>query len=171
MLGAIKKPSGSPTRRVQRSARDSNPQALSGARFRGECNTILPALQSGGMNKAAPPSTALQIGAPGFEPGTSATRTQRSTGLSHAPDPTRVKNGRGPNNGRGGIRTHAGVSPHDFQSCALSHSATRPKQQPWTGPTCTTKALGLSSPTQPTRVHGEYGGSGIRTHAVLPPTP
>ncbi len=29
-------------------------------------------------------------------------------------------------NGRGGIRTHAGVSPHDFQSCALSHSATRP---------------------------------------------
>ena len=25
------------------------------------------------------------IGAPGFEPGTSATRTQRSTGLSHAP--------------------------------------------------------------------------------------
>ena len=26
-----------------------------------------------------------QIGAPGFEPGTSATRTQRSTGLSHAP--------------------------------------------------------------------------------------
>ena len=30
-------------------------------------------------------------------------------------------------NGRGGIRTHAGVSPHDFQSCALSHSATRPR--------------------------------------------
>jgi hypothetical protein len=29
-------------------------------------------------------------------------------------------------NGRGGIRTHAGVNPHDFQSCALSHSATRP---------------------------------------------
>ena len=31
-------------KRVGRSARDSNPQALSGARFRGECNTILPAL-------------------------------------------------------------------------------------------------------------------------------
>src|SRR5690606_15082729 len=29
--------------------------------------------------------TAQSIGAPGFEPGTSATRTQRSTGLSHAP--------------------------------------------------------------------------------------
>ena len=29
----------------------------------------------------------LPIGAPGFEPGTSATRTQRSTGLSHAPEP------------------------------------------------------------------------------------
>ena len=26
-----------------------------------------------------------RIGAPGFEPGTSASRTQRSTGLSHAP--------------------------------------------------------------------------------------
>ena len=32
-----------------------------------------------------------------------------------------------PASGRGGIRTHVGVSPHDFQSCALSHSATRPK--------------------------------------------
>ena len=30
-------------------------------------------------------------------------------------------------NGRGGIRTHAGLHPHDFQSCALSHSATRPE--------------------------------------------
>ena len=30
-------------------------------------------------------SAALQVGAPGFEPGTSASRTQRSTGLSHAP--------------------------------------------------------------------------------------
>ena len=97
------------------------------------------------------------IGAPGFEPGTSATRTQRSTGLSHAPKaggrpcdgrevtlaasrgreaPARLNPGfegrpvRGrapPANGRGGIRTHVGVSPHDFQSCALSHSATRPK--------------------------------------------
>ena len=47
----IKKPYEFLTRRVyrslgshKRSARDSNPQALSGARFRGECNTILPAL-------------------------------------------------------------------------------------------------------------------------------
>ncbi len=32
-----------------------------------------------------PLQTAPSIGAPGFEPGTSATRTQRSTGLSHAP--------------------------------------------------------------------------------------
>jgi hypothetical protein len=29
-------------------------------------------------------------------------------------------------NGRSGIRTHAGFRPHDFQSCALSHSAIRP---------------------------------------------
>ena len=98
----------------QRSARDSNPQALSGARFRGECNTILPALQTAKPGypradraeasaprartvrsnpddiKKPPPPAALPIGAPGFEPGTSATRTQRSTGLSHAPEPTRV---------------------------------------------------------------------------------
>ena len=31
-------------------------------------------------------------------------------------------------NGRGGIRTHAGFRPHDFQSCALSHSAIRPRR-------------------------------------------
>ncbi len=35
------------------------------------------------------------IGVPGFEPGTSATRTQRSTGLSHAPEPTGNYHGRG----------------------------------------------------------------------------
>ena len=40
------------------------------------------------------PSRVTLIGAPGFEPGTSATRTQRSTGLSHAPCFS---------NGRGGI--------------------------------------------------------------------
>ena len=95
------------------------------------------------------PSHAPTVGAPGFEPGTSATRTQRSTGLSHAPKreerlPSNHSVQRtgwdGPPggftvlgrlqhpacNGRGGIRTHAGVNPHDFQSCALSHSATRP---------------------------------------------
>jgi hypothetical protein len=150
----------------KRSARDSNPQALSGARFRGECNTILPALQtasrgrggsrethalrclvgrcgvgtaaacaavtigapgwscgrdprcawvprdprssrrvpsqrvsagtltaprldlrfSSGRCQTAAACAAVTIGAPGFEPGTSATRTQRSTGLSHAPE-------------------------------------------------------------------------------------
>ena len=152
----------------------------------------------------------FSIGAPGFEPGTSATRTQRSTGLSHAPKvglppadgdarqlaaspaiqqgaapwarhrarwdsqpraaPSRPEGepedaqrrkaqpwvrtppppGRAPlASGRGGIRTHVGVSPHDFQSCALSHSATRPnnsrprplrarkgppERKPWSGP-------------------------------------
>ncbi len=35
------------------------------------------------------------IGVPGFEPGTSATRTQRSTGLSHTPDYSGTDNGRG----------------------------------------------------------------------------
>ena len=47
------------------------------------------------------------IGAPGFEPGTSATRTQRSTGLSHAPcslNPLSAAS-RPPRSGRGGIRS------------------------------------------------------------------
>ena len=30
--------------------------------------------------------SSIRVGAPGFEPGTSASRTQRSTGLSHAPN-------------------------------------------------------------------------------------
>ena len=253
------------------------------------------------------PSGGQPIGAPGFEPGTSATRTQRSTGLSHAPDPTRVQtqqrrggidlpavgrlashrlrasryllrrssqthsvifceylvgsnttafpiNGRGgidlaslgrlakqpsgliprplrrstqthsvifcedlvgsnttafPINGRGGIRTHAGVSPHDFQSCALSHSATRPRpfvprkgtDHPFSGGSGMDLAFARSSRATPSRLiprplrrstqthfvifcedhvgsntitallHPFSGGSGIRTHAVLPPTP
>ena len=109
---AKKPPRSFDLRGLQRSARDSNPQALSGARFRGECITILPALQMVTARRgfAAEPTASpraglcpgdafptcracsrqhadLQppIGAPGFEPGTSATRTQRSTGLSHAP--------------------------------------------------------------------------------------
>ena len=166
---------------------------------------ILPPLQT---TKPGLPSTCrgnpgeghgchLPIGAPGFEPGTSASRTQRSTGLSHAPhlpDGRRRQAGRIPTpwssspttgwdaanfvrwlrgppvrahsritplaappnplwvllrsprgfesrpsclfNGRGGIRTHAGFHPHDFQSCALSHSATRPEplRRGWRGP-------------------------------------
>ncbi len=66
--------------------------------------------------------SSIPVGAPGFEPGTSASRTQRSTELSHAPKSRK--------NGRGGIRTHAGINPHDFQSCALSRSATRPSFRP-----------------------------------------
>ena len=58
-LPEIKNPQGSLPRgssSSQRSARDSNPQALSGARFRGECNTILPALQDA-STPTAPPDT------------------------------------------------------------------------------------------------------------------
>ena len=39
--------------------------------------------------------SSIPIGAPGFEPGTSASRTQRSTGLSHAPYLPASDNGRG----------------------------------------------------------------------------
>ena len=157
-------------------------------------------------------SWASSIGVPGFEPGTSATRTQRSTGLSHTPDYSGNDNGRGgmelrsrsdPRSSRGSpdrrfaitlrplesnppsvlasrVRVGSngqldspmcpptsdfvnqrtgwdsnprGQCPHDFQSCALSHSATRPNAAAY--PHCTT----------------ESGGSGIRTHAVQAPTP
>ncbi len=117
-----------------RSGRDSNPQVLSDARFRGECNSrsatapntnnkarivsgfavttrahrtiprprpdhhftsnftrgtrieLRSPIGDPRRIRAKPQETFQTIGAPGFEPGTSATRTQRSTGLSHAPD-------------------------------------------------------------------------------------
>ena len=95
--------------------------------------------------------SSISIGAPGFEPGTSASRTQRSTELSHAPFLPTI------DNGRGGIRTHAGLHPHDFQSCALSHSATRPGH--------TRRPLGPD-------LRVANGGSGIRTHVgFLSPAP
>ncbi len=63
------------TWRAKRSRWDSNPHTLTGASFRDWCNT----------NYATAPNVAMKVGAPGFEPGTSASRTQRSTELSHAP--------------------------------------------------------------------------------------
>ena len=47
------------------------------------------------------------------------------------PRPVRPRDARGnrqATHGRSGIRTHAGLHPHDFQSCALSRSAIRPEQ-------------------------------------------
>ena len=118
----------------------------------------------------------ISIGAPGFEPGTSASRTQRSTGLSHAPNSTltgqtrfcgnawaRTCVKRTVSSGWGGIRTHEGINPHDFQSCALSRSATHP-------------VVGGGKGGARTESHHHHfttsnGGSGIRTHADLRPTP
>ena len=42
-------------------------------------------LVSESSSRVRPDRATFSVGAPGFEPGTSATRTQRSTGLSHAP--------------------------------------------------------------------------------------
>ncbi len=148
------------------------------------------------------------VGAPGFEPGTSASRTQRSTELSHAPKSTinrpkpRSYGKRGPSysqaegggieleripqrprwpsctpSGRGGIRTHVGINPHDFQSCALSRSATRPNSdlvsavQLPTAPRTTVRRLGSRIPHLQQDILQKHGGSGIRTHADLRPTP
>ena len=64
---------------------------------------------------------------PGFEPGTSASRTQRSTGLSHTPN---KKNGAHLGAGKadrvGFEPTRQFCCPHALQACALSHSATCP---------------------------------------------
>ena len=46
-----------------------------------------------------------------------------------------------PPNGWGGIRTHEGINPHDFQSCALSRSATHPSSD----------QTGDPKPTSPSR--------------------
>ena len=59
-----------------------------------------------GCRKGRSSLTDLQVGAPGFEPGTSASRTQRSTGLSHAPN---CASGRPGSNRR----------PQPWQGCAL----------------------------------------------------
>lgn len=81
-----------------------------------------------GQDRRARLITKPDIGAPGFEPGTSATRTQRSTGLSHAPrtqpHPPRVCT---PERTGWDSNPRGCLAPHDFQSCALSRSATRPE--------------------------------------------
>ena len=76
------------------------------------------------MNAAC---AALLIGAPGFEPGTSASRTQRSTGLSHAPkngtstdEPKRRSRGLDP---RITLMSISGRSGMDLVSLGRSRSA------------------------------------------------
>ena len=61
----------------------------------------------------------LPVGETGFEPATPASRTQCSTRLSYSPNESFQRTG-WDSNPRGLF------TPHDFQSCAFSHSATRP---------------------------------------------
>lgn len=103
-----------------------------GEGFEPSCACARTAFEAGPIDHLRHPSSlpcptgGTSIGVPGFEPGTSPTRTERSTGLSHTPSPAILPAGN-QSSGRGGIRTHAGFRPHDFQSCALSRSATRPE--------------------------------------------
>ena len=131
----------------RRSGRDSNPQVLSDARFRGVCNSrsaTAPLKQQSpddvepcrpglfGSTAVHPACAGPSIGAPGFEPGTSATRTQRSTGLSHAPD---LPFFRTRPNGRSGMRVAARrglanrplgrIARHLSAASARTHSASR----------------------------------------------
>lgn len=62
----------------------------------------------------------MPVGETGFEPATPASRTQCSTRLSYSPALHRDRRTGWDSNPRGLF------TPHDFQSCALSHSATRP---------------------------------------------
>ena len=48
--------------------------------------------------------------------------------------------------GWGGTRTHKGINPHDFQSCALSRSATHPNSD----------QTGDSDPTLQEGAHEKY---------------
>src|SRR5690606_24581237 len=72
------------------------------------------------MGSALPPP----VGETGFEPATPASRTQCSTGLSYSPKyvafPVRKTRTGRDSNPRGLL------TPHDFQSCSLSHSDTCP---------------------------------------------
>ena len=75
-------------------------------------------------------------------------------------------------NGRSGIRTHAGLRPHDFQSCALSHSAIRPgiaapRRDPRVGscsPKTTCSAFGGGSGMELASL-GRLASGSARTHA------
>ena len=60
------------------------PRVISPPHF--ECGALPIRLRLRGHSPIPHAKCSKLIGAPGFEPGTSATRTQRSTGLSHAPN-------------------------------------------------------------------------------------
>jgi hypothetical protein len=82
----------------------------------GRCAVHVPAPR---LEPLSGSSNTILVGAPGFEPGTSATRTQRSTGLSHAPEQTGLNRGRGGMDGPSYRRLascRAGASRVPFQS-------------------------------------------------------
>ena len=64
-------------------------QAATAAHQSGRPDVPAVASRSSEIRSHKQPGLQLPIGAPGFEPGTSASRTQRSTGLSHAPSKKR----------------------------------------------------------------------------------
>lgn len=76
------------------------------------------------------------VGETGFEPATPASRTQCSTGLSYSPKLLAPKglppDGRRVNGQRTGWDSNPRglFTPHDFQSCSLSRSDTRPASAP-----------------------------------------
>jgi hypothetical protein len=76
-------------------------------------------------------------------------------------------------NGRSGIRTHAGFRPHDFQSCALSHSATRPgiaapRRDPSVGPNPRRALLRRSRGSEPQNPFASHltEGVGLASHPL-----
>ncbi len=70
---------------TERRGRDSNPRVVSHAPLSRRARSTISGTPPFPTRRTGWTHPVGTIGAPGFEPGTSATRTQRSTGLSHAP--------------------------------------------------------------------------------------
>src|SRR5690606_30976240 len=81
------------------------------------------------------------VGTGGFEPPTPRSRSECSTGLSHVPNMSCGADGVG-------FEPTRALTPHDFQSCSLSRSDTRPR-------CCTNRAINTQS--------WSHGEGGIRT--------
>ena len=172
----------------ERRARDSNPQAVAPPHF--ECGALpvrtSPPMTARRGSWIADPVPSL-IGETGFEPATPASRTQCSTGLSYSPnlESRRIRSRMRSINGKRNlsipdprplIHSHNErtgrdsnprelFTPHDFQSCSLSHSDTCPTRQ--TEPTPDTVNRDRSADSGHRSGSQPNGGGGIRTHASL----
>src|SRR6185437_59370 len=119
-----------------------------------------------GVHQHLPDSNQLQIGAPGFEPGTSPTRTARATRLRHAPTQPAVSHKRAGQplsaaEGRSG--TVIGGRVHHHRS--ITHPTALPREEP-IGPSITNPALS-NAPLPPTADLAHWLATGVSARAEL----